>query len=104
MMGPTRSNAVVGVYCSPTPTLRTKQTPNVAMRATDGDLNRGGVRRKAFGIPRIRPIAHRHRAAAHPPPLEQAALEFRNAMNRKTQPTPQTAVAIRFHGLPPPAV
>ena len=25
-------------------------------------------------------------------------------MNRNTQPTPQTAVAMRFHGLPPPAV
>src|SRR5215469_728515 len=104
MMVPTRANAVVGVYCSPSHSVSTRPTPNVKMMATYGDLIRGWVRPKAFGITRMRPIAHRHRVAAHPPPLEQAALEFRNAMNKKTQPTPQTAVAMRFHGLPPPAV
>src|SRR5215475_1231750 len=104
MMVPISANAVVGVYCSPSQRVRIRPTPKVAMTATYGDLNRGCVRPKALGITRMRPIAHRHRDAAHPPPLEQAALEFRNAMNRKTQPTPQTAVAMRFHGLPPPAV
>src|SRR5215470_8734153 len=97
MMVPSRANAVGGVYCSPSHRVRIRPTPY-------GDLNRGCVRPKAFGITRMRPIAHRHRVAAHPPPLEHAALEFRNAMNKNTQPTPQTAVAMRFHGLPPPAV
>ena len=67
-------------------------------------MNLRCVRPNAFGSTRIRPIAHRHREAAQPPPFEHAALEFRNAMNRNTQPTPQTMVAMRFHGFPPPAV
>src|SRR6266852_2517410 len=104
MMVPTNANAVVGVYCSPSHRVSTRPTPNVVSTATYGDLNLGCVRPNAFGITRMRPIAHRHRDAAHPPPFEHAAAEFRNAMNRNTQPTPQTAVAIRFHGLPPPAV
>src|SRR5215470_485884 len=104
MMVPTRANAVVGVYCSPSHRVRMRPTPKVKMTATYGDLNLGCVLPNAVGITRMRPIAHRHRVAAHPPPLEQAALEFRNAMNKNTQPTPQTIVAMRFHGFPPPAV
>src|SRR6516225_10332184 len=104
MMVPRSAKAVVGVYCSPSHRVRIKPTPKVKITATWGDLNLGCVRPNALGITRMRPIAHKHRVAAHPPPLAQAALELRNAMNRNTQPTPQTAVAMRFHGFPPPAV
>src|ERR1700722_16356938 len=103
MMVPISANAVSGVYCSPSHRVRPRPAPKVMKIAMYGDFHRGWVAPKKAGSTRIRPIAHCARTEAQPPPLLQAALELSSAMNSTIQPPPQTAVAIRFHGVPPPA-